>query len=228
MSQQLGALERLNQLIGENSEWPEEPVNMVLEIEQFEELIGATEPRAHMSVNTADGLIGIPINLLMKFGLVRHLLDCTAGDEECPINLSKIDIRILNIFIAWNAGELEVSAIPWSDFEAVVRSCDYLQFDDFFRAIAENIIIPRIYGPWYQIRRRLLFTYEACELDDEDWDFDPVKNLNDNNFILDLFPQIVIVEIYYLLSKENRTSFVSAFGDSSHRACLNLILKCDF
>lgn len=226
MSRQAEVFERLNDLVGVDGEWPEEPMNVVLEREEFDDSSDSIESNVCMQVNAADGQIKVPIDLLRKFNPVRELLECTAGDEDCPLDLPLVSVRSLKIFIAWNVGELEISAIPWSDFETVVRSCDYLQFDEFFRAMVK-IIIPLVHGSWYEIRRRLIFSHETCELVNGYPEYDPVEELENDNFVLDLFPQNIIHEIYFALSKENRNSFVMAFGDSSHRAFLDYVFMRD-
>lgn len=221
MSNQSGILQNFNQLIVPDDEWDDEPSNMAVEVRRPERLIDANESEDHMSVVISDRVIDVPIKLLMKFELFRDLSDFTAGDEKGLLRLPIVTARVMEIFIAWNSGVLDIAAIPWSDFEAVVRSCDFLQFDEFFRAMGKNVITPRVKGLWYEVRQRLLFNFENCQADDNNWSYDPVRLLNSDNFVLDLFPQHIITEIYFELEISRRYDFVLAFGESSHRAHLN-------
>lgn len=186
-----------------------------------EELVGAHLPSTLLAIEASDGVIELEIGFLVKCPYFVTLLDQHDWSSNCHPQANVMSMQVFKVLMAWGEGDLRADFVPWSDLEVLVKASDYLGLVDLLDQIAVAQIIPRIYGEWYDIRARLLFTYEKCQPDPDNWEFDPIMELDFKNFILHYYTQDSIEKICARLSRDDLNNFILSLGDHVCKFSLN-------
>lgn len=192
-------------------EWSYESV-IPVDKQKDNQFIGACFPSGTFEIEVENGVVNVPIGLLMQCKLFADLFEYSVWTTQ-PLKVEKLNVHILNVLIAWGDGILKTEDLPWSDVEMLVKTSDFLGLEDFLRDLAYSTIVSRIHGEWSQIRARLTFSYERCQLDPDNWEFDPTLELDNENFVMNYFSTDMILEIANSLSRKDLVNFVLSFGD---------------
>lgn len=170
-------------------------------------------PSPLVAVEAEDEIIELEVWFVMGCPYLAALMDGYDYEKGAYPTMKYVSIQALKVLQAWVAGELKAERIPWSDMEPVVITCDYLGIDQLLDEIADAQIIPRIHGEWYDIRARLLFTYERCQPDPDNWEFDPTMGLDFQNFIMTYYTRPSIESICNKLPRMDLSNFILSLGD---------------
>lgn len=88
------------------------------------------------------------------------------------------------------------------------------------------VFVPRAKECYDHIEMRKHFSFEPedATLDPDDWDCDPIDEMNFDNFIFSKFPQNLILRIFDSLPIIFRKSFIASFG-SDYSNATEIMLK---
>lgn len=154
-----------------------------------------------------DDVIFIPDFVLAKC----HNVDGMLMSADNLIEMPEVTVNILHLVQSCIQSRGVLNGISWADIKDLTKAAKYLGCGDVFDALGK-LVMCLIRGNQYEIRRT--FSFEPIEFyfDDGDWEIDPIDSLDSNNFIFNLFPLEVIIDILVRLPKKKRKPFYTHLG----------------
>lgn len=184
-----------------------------------------------VAVNLKDGDMNIPIELLKKFAVVKDMLEIFIGeisgknDDQLfaadslreSIPLPGITKNMMQLILFWHLKpEVFRENLSWEQMIELIFAIFYLECGELIMYLLNDIIAPSLIGYDCDIRARFSIDYQTVAYDDENWDYNPLDDLN-SEFILDWFPKKYIVEMFKNLSSSKLLLLMGAFRDKKKR-----------
>lgn len=116
-----------------------------------------------------------------------------------------------------------LNGISWTDIKDLIKAAKYLGCGNVFDALAK-LLMCLIRGDQFQIRRTFSFEPIVFHFNEDDWEHDPMDSLDSDNFIFNLFPLEIIIDIVTRLPKNKKKTFLHAFGQNS--STFRILFNC--
>lgn len=171
------------------------------------------------NVIAQDDVIFIPDLVLAKCRNVNYM----AMSADNLIELPEVTVDILRLICQCIENNGILNGISMSDIKDLAKAAKYLGCGDIFDALGK-LLLCLIRGDHFEIRTRFSFEPFDYVLNDDDWEYDPMESLDPNNYLFNLFPLEVLMDILICLPMNKKKTFLFTFGQRS--ATWRVLIKC--
>lgn len=159
------------------------------------------------NVIAQDDIVFIPEFVLAKCRNVSLM----AMSAENLVELPEVTVNTLKLIRVCIENNGILNGITMDEIKDLVRAAKCLGCDDAFEALGK-LLICLIRGTDYEIRTRFSFEPFEYVFNEDDWEYDPMDSLDPDNYLFNLFPMEVIMNIIIRLPLNKKKTFLHTFG----------------
>lgn len=170
----------------------------------------------NIKVLVKDGVVQVPLNLLKKSDVLSEMFNLIEDKSEF-IKLPIFEIKDIKLLLKCWKDQSVHSSLKLKSIIKIVRIADYLNEMELMESIALNAILPLIHGlNAAEIRIKFSIKPVKIKYNEEDWSLDPIAELDERNYLMDIMPLKIVLSISNALPIQRSICFVLSFG-SKHR-----------
>lgn len=169
-------------------------------------------------VHTLDNeMFGVPLQVLKKCVTLQDAMELSDSMSVNEIRLP-LDLETVQWIVNWCMKPETVESpdeIPWTFFVKLLKAASYLDFTELVEFIGTEFILRAIQQCPCETRLAFPFTREKYQYNDDDWDYVPVIDMNESNYLLHHVPIATVVTISKQLPAYEARIFLRTFGENT-------------
>lgn len=170
----------------------------------------------NVKVLVKDGVVQVPLNLLKKSDVLLEMFNLIDDKSEF-LKLPIFEIKDIKLLLKCWKDPAVHSSLKLKSIFKIVQIADYLNEMELMEKIASNAIVPLIDGlNAAEIRIKFSIKPIIIEYDEEDWGFDPIAALDERNYLMDIMPLQIVLNIFNSLPIKRSIHFMRSFGSNHH------------